>query len=71
MEKVIYLLLGIIAVLSMTCAQNKQNENIYLESGGYKGIVLAIHPDVEYSENILTNLKVRRFLVIDMTLRKQ
>ena len=34
-------------------------DDIYLENGGYKGIVIAIEDNVEYDPNIIPNLKVR------------
>ena len=33
-------------------------EDISLEEGGYKGILLAVHPSVKYNPNIVPQLRV-------------
>ena len=34
-------------------------DDVYLENGGYKGILIAINENVPYDANILPNLRVR------------
>ena len=36
-------------------------EDVYLEEGGYKGILIAINENVPYDLNILPNLRVNWF----------
>ena len=45
-------------------------EDIYLEEGGYKGILLAVHPSVKYDPNILPHLRVSHnpFVLLEVVL---